>query len=142
MANSKQKIPFPQISQTWWNKHQPFRFLFLSLPSIADTQRRWALFQVILSLVFFVTAIAVGVLTIDISKVGGVIMAVAVFLFALGFLGLAYAIGIGLYWFKPRYTLNKDDETKRAERDDRLHEDIHSLIQEMRRDRDERNNKV
>ncbi len=146
MANKKQKKPF---SQTWWGKHQPFSFLFLSLPSIADAQRRWTLFQIILSLVFFVTAIAVGLLTIDISRVGGVIMVIAIFLFALGLLGLMYAIGIGIYWFYPRHTTNNDVETKRVERDDRLHKDIQesitnthndiqSLIKEIRQDRNGR----
>lgn len=113
--------------------YQPYKILFGSIPSIADAPRRWAGYQVVLSCVFFVTAIGVGFLTVDISRVGGSIMAIAIFLFALGALGLLYAIGIGLYWFnsKPTPNTNNNDEIKRAERDDRLHEDIQSLIKQI-----------
>ena len=139
MPNKKQGKP---IAQTWWGKHQPFTFLLCSIPSISGIQRRWAFFQIILSLIFFCFAITIGVLTIDISTVSGGIMIIAVIFFMLGLFGLTYAFWIGSCWFYPKYPINKDDEAKRVERDDRLHDDIHSLIQEMRQDRYERNKKT
>ena len=69
-------------------------------------------------------------------------MIIAVIFFMLGLFGLTYAFWIGSCWFYPKYPINKDDEAKRVERDDRLHDDIHSLIQEMRQDRYERNKKT
>jgi len=60
---------------------------------------------------------------------------------------------IGMYWFKPKRPINNDEEAKKVERDDRLHKDIQesltkthndiqSLIKEMRQDRNEQNNKT
>ena len=83
MADKKQKKPF---HQTWWGKLQPFSFLFSSLPSISDSQRRWAFFQILLPVAFFFVAIAIGILTIDTSTVSGEIMIIAFFLFGLGLL--------------------------------------------------------
>ncbi len=128
MADKKQKR---QFSQTWLGEHQPFKFIFVSLPSITDIQRRWALFQIILSLVFFFVACAVGILTIDTSTVNGEIMIIAFILFGIGFLGVLYTIGLGKHWFNPSVTVNNDEETKRAERADELHKDIHLLIKHI-----------
>ncbi len=69
-------------------------------------------------------------------------MIIAYFLFGLGLLALVYAFSIGIYWFRPKYPINKDGEVKRAEMDDRLHNDIQSLIQEMRQGRNEKNHSM
>lgn len=111
--------------------YQPYKFLFGSIPSITEAEKRWALFQILLSFVFFFVVIAIGFLTIDISTVSGGIMIIAFICFGLGLLALIYAFGIGLYWFTPKHPINNDEETRRAERDDRLHEDIQSLIKQI-----------
>ncbi len=118
--------------------HQPYKLLFGALPSIQKAEKRWALFQILLSFVFLFVAVAVGILTIDTSTVTGGIMVAAIMLFGFGLLALVYAFGIGMYWFKPKHPIDNDEEAKRAKRDDRLHEDIQALIKEMRQDRNER----
>lgn len=60
-------------------------------------------------------------------------MVIAVILFAMGFIGLVYALGIGIYWAGRGDTLDKKAEDRRAERDERLHEDMQGLIKEIRR---------
>ncbi|MBI4289299.1 MAG: hypothetical protein HY671_12845 [Chloroflexi bacterium] len=141
------------ILQQWLREHQPFKFLLVSLPSVTQSERRWASFQVILSAVFTSVAVAVGILAIDISKVHGAAMAVAFFFLGLGGLGFMYAIWLGITWYNLRYIVNNDTEAKttkaeaeRVKRDDRLHEDmvslskdVASLVREMKADREGRN---
>ena len=77
-------------------------------------------------------------------------MNVALVLFALAFLSLSYAVGLGIHW------INKD--SRKGEKDNELHKAIltsvksnektakithnaiHALIKEMREDRNERKN--
>jgi len=128
MESSKQ----PNASlRTWSQTHQPFKLLLWVLPSIPDSPRRWALFQIILSFVFFFVALAIGFLTVDISKVSGGIMILVWALFGLGILTFSYALWIGFHWFNSNLPINKDAEIERVNRDDRLHDDIQSLIKQM-----------
>jgi len=124
--------------QIFWRWCEPFRFFTFSLPSIRDYPRRWALFQVILSLAFFFAAIAVGLLAVDMSQVESAIMAIAIALFGLAVLCLLYAIAVGLHWYSEKNTVTDNTEAERIKRDDKLHEDIQALIQEIRQERDER----
>ena len=112
----------------WWKKYQPFKLIFGSLPSVSQSERRWALYQVILSLVFFSVAIAFGILAIDVSQVNKIIMGISIFFFVVGLIGLIYAFGLGIYWYNLRRTVMNNIEVAKAKRDDRLHQDIQSLI--------------
>jgi len=130
------------------------KFLFVSIPSISDSEPRWASFQVTLSLVFFFVAAAISIAAIDISKVGGAAMIAVWLLLGLALLPLSYAIGMGIYWAKKdSREVTKDSglhETimalvksidKSAETASRstetTHNVIQSLVNEMRQDRDE-----
>jgi hypothetical protein len=107
----------------WWKRVQPFKLLFASFPSVSHSERRWALYQVILSFAFFSLAIAIGILTIDVSVVSGEIMIAAVILLGLGCLGLVYAFGLGWHWYKLDSKKRRDAET--------LHTDIQDAIKAM-----------
>ena len=134
MGNTQDK----SFKDTWLGKRQPFKFLFVSAPSISHSEPRWALSQIMLSFVFFFAAIAVGFATIDITKVGGgTVMAIWVLL-GLALLCFSYAVGLGIHWVKK--------DSRDGVRDDGLHDDIQTLAQEiadlvaeMRKDRNERN---
>ena len=117
------------------------KFLFVSIPSIPRSEPRWATLQVILSLVFFFVAIAIGSATINPSKIGGGAMTAVWISLGLAFLCLSYAVGLGIHWVKADSRKYKG-ETGGG---DELHNDIQGLIQrmtdlveEMRQDRNER----
>lgn len=147
--------PLLFVPKTMWKKihkrllnDNPYKTLFGTMPGIIEADKRWALFQIILSAVFSVIAIAVGFLTINTSNLDGAIMAIAVVLFSLGILGLVYGLGLGLYWYSKRHVIDNDVEAKRILRDDRLHQDMERMnknfenfIEELRQERNERNNR-
>ena len=87
----------PKTGAASWGQHQPLKFFFVSIPRISISEKRWAWFQAILSIVFFFFAIAFGILTIDESQVGRTAMISAFIFFSLGMLCLVYAIGIGIH---------------------------------------------
>lgn len=99
-----------------------YKMLFGEVPSIAKAEKRWAAFAILLSIVFAFFALAIGVLTIDTATVSGSIMTAALVLFAMGLLLLFYAIGIGVYWFRPKRPVEEGNQ---------LHEDTHALIKHI-----------
>jgi hypothetical protein len=130
---------------------QPFKFLFVSAPSISRSESRWALSQVVLSFVFFFVAIAVGIAAIDISRVGGDAMIAFWMLLGLAFLSFSYAVGLGIHWVKKDTREgSKEDELRGvittlaesiSKSTETTHNDIQSLVDEIRQDRDERKSK-
>ncbi|MFC1872143.1 hypothetical protein ACFLYV_00265 [Chloroflexota bacterium] len=126
----------------WLLQYQPYKLIFGSIPSIVKAEKRWAMFQILLSFVFFFIATAIGFVTIDISKVHGWVMIVALIMFGLGGLALVYAFGVGLYWFSPKKNLNNDDEAKLNESLMALNNNINSLVNEIRKEREDINRRV
>jgi len=98
-------------------------FFLSTIPSISDSPRRWAFFQVMLAIEFFSIAAGIALFTVDWDNVGGIIMVIAFFLLGMGFLGLIYTIGLGMYWFRDTKPMNPEA--------DRLHDDIRNTIQSM-----------
>jgi len=88
------------FTETWLGKIPPFGFLFGSIPSISDSPRRWATFQIILSFTFLFVAVGIAILTIDFTKVSGGIMMMALVFLLFGLIALGCASAIGIYWFR------------------------------------------
>jgi type VI protein secretion system component VasK len=107
------------------------KFFFRSLPSIEEADKRWTIFQIVLSAAFALVAIAVGVLTINTSNVDVTLLVIALVCFGLALLAVVYAFGLGIHWYSKRRVINNDVESERAKRDDRLHEDMQALIADM-----------
>jgi hypothetical protein len=103
-----------------------YKLAFKRIPSIAKAEKRWAMFQILLSLVFFFVAVAVGLLTIDTATISEGFMIAALVLFVLGLLALVYAFGIGLYWFRAKRPMGEMEE------EGQLHKDIQALVGEIR----------
>ncbi|MBA7690238.1 hypothetical protein ES703_98762 [subsurface metagenome] len=107
-------------------------FIVRQLPSVQTPDRRWALFSIILSVVLSLFAIAISWWALHSTDGGGWMLIVAIFFSALAIVGIAYLIYLGFYWSRHPHR----DETT----DKQLKEDIRELIEEIRQDRDERNN--
>lgn len=75
-----------------------WKILFKSFPSVTIPDKRWALFQTLLSFALFFIGLGIALFSI-ISTGGGGLMVAGWVLFGIGMAGLLYTIGLGIYFY-------------------------------------------
>ena len=87
---------------TFSSPSYPFKWvgkmLFKSFPSVIIPDKRWALFQTLLSFDLFFIGLGIAMFSIIPSGGGGLMISGWV-LFGIGMAGMIYTIGLGIYFY-------------------------------------------
>ena len=90
-----------------------YRTLFGSFPSLTPHDRRWALFQTLVSFSFFFIGLGFAMLAIDLSPDEGRTVGVDSWvLFGIGMVGLAYTFCLGAYYYNKSKTQDNGGATQ------------------------------